>query len=70
MDTTKIMTHALGSILSTYWWLIPVFLILAFLKSPFMKGVLGEFIVNLGLITLQGTSAKLAFILFITGQSS
>lgn len=47
MDTTKIMTHALGSILSTYWWLIPVFLILAFLKSPFMKGVLGEFIVNL-----------------------
>lgn len=29
------------------WWLVPLSLLLAFLKSPFMKGILGEFQVNL-----------------------
>lgn len=47
MDFTQILKQAFFPLLSAYWWLIPVFLILAILITPFMKGVLGEFQVNL-----------------------
>jgi len=36
-----------NQLISTYWWLIPLLFLLALLKTPFMKGVLGEFLVNL-----------------------
>lgn len=47
MDVTQIMIQAFAPLMSAYWWLIPLLFLLAFLKSPFMKGVLGEFQVNL-----------------------
>ncbi len=47
MDGIQLLKQAFGPLLSAYWWLIPVFLFLAFLKSPFMKGVFGELQVNL-----------------------
>lgn len=47
MDLTVIITKAFGTVVSTYWWLIPLFIVLAFLKSPFMKGLLGELMVNI-----------------------
>jgi restriction system protein len=47
MDATQILTQAFGPLISTYWWLLPLIILLAFLKSPFMKGILGEFMVNL-----------------------
>ncbi|WP_027156514.1 nuclease-related domain-containing protein [Methylobacter luteus] len=47
MDATQILTHAFGPLISDYWWLIPLIILLTFLKSPFMKGILGEFMVNL-----------------------
>jgi restriction system protein len=47
MDVTKTLTQAFGPLISTYWWLILLLVLLAFLKTPFMKGILGELIVNL-----------------------
>lgn len=47
MDINSILSQALGPIISAYWWFIPLLMLLSFLKSPFMKGVMGEFIVNL-----------------------
>ena len=32
---------------AAYWWVIPTLLFIGFLKTPFMKGVFGELIVNL-----------------------
>jgi len=34
-------------IISQLWWLLPALIIIAFFKSPFMKGIFGELIVNL-----------------------
>jgi restriction system protein len=47
MDTTQILIKAFSPLVSDYWWLIFLFIFVLFLKSPFMKGVLGEFLVNL-----------------------
>jgi restriction system protein len=47
MDVTQILIQAFVPLISAYWWLILLLVLLAFLKSPFMKGVLGEFLVNL-----------------------
>jgi restriction system protein len=47
MDATQILAQAFGPLISTYWWLILLLFLLAFLKIPFMKGILGEFMVNL-----------------------
>ena len=47
MDINQILTHTFGPLISTYWWLILLLALIAFLKTPFMKGVLGEFLVNL-----------------------
>jgi restriction system protein len=43
MDTTALLL----SIFSAYWWFIPLSILILFLKSPFMKGVFGEWQVNL-----------------------
>lgn len=47
MDITQILIQTFVPLISAYWWLILLLIMLAFLKSPFMKGVLGEFQVNL-----------------------
>jgi restriction system protein len=47
MGATQILIQAFAPLISTYWWLIPLLFLLAFLKSPFMKGILGEIMVNL-----------------------
>ena len=43
MDITSIITQ----FLSIFWFLIPIFVLVAVIKSPWFKGVLGEFIVNI-----------------------
>jgi hypothetical protein len=47
MDINQILIQALGPILANYWWLWLLLAILSFLKTPFMKGVIGEALVNL-----------------------
>lgn len=47
MDVNSILMQAFGPIISAYWWLIPLFMLVSFLKTSFMKGVIGEFQVNL-----------------------
>jgi predicted RNA-binding Zn-ribbon protein involved in translation (DUF1610 family) len=47
MDINQILIQALGPILTNYWWLWLLLAILSFLKTPFMKGVIGEALVNL-----------------------
>lgn len=47
MDLNNIFIQAFAPAISAMWWLVPLSLLLAFLKSPFMKGVFGEFQVNL-----------------------
>lgn len=47
MDINNIFIQAFGPAISAFWWLVPLSLLLAFLKSPFMKGIFGEFQVNL-----------------------
>ncbi len=47
MDITAVLTKTFGTLFSTYWWLIPLFLLITIFKTPFMKGVIGELIVNL-----------------------
>lgn len=47
MQLEEILLKAIWPILSNYWWLFLLLVIVGFLKTPFMKGVLGEFQVNL-----------------------
>ena len=47
MQLDQILLNAIWTILSNYWWIILLLIFLGFLKTPFMKGVLGEFQVNL-----------------------
>lgn len=47
MNINQILIQGLSPVFSAFWWLIPLLLLLAFLKSPFFKGVFGEFQVNL-----------------------
>lgn len=47
MDFNQILIQALGPILTHYWWLWLLLAILSLLKTPLMKGILGEFQVNL-----------------------
>ena len=42
------MLERLLPMLLQFWWLIPLMLIVGFLKSPMGKGMVGEFIVNFG----------------------
>jgi len=41
------ITPIFEQLFSAYWWVIPILLALSFLKTPFMKGVIGEMQVNL-----------------------
>ena len=34
-------------LISSYWWAIPLFVLIAIFKSPWFKGVMGEFMVNM-----------------------
>ena len=43
MNFTQLVFQVIGQV----WWLLPVLIIVGFLKTPFVKGILGEFIVNL-----------------------
>jgi len=47
MDSTAMVNQMFSQITIAYWWVIPLLLFFAFLKTPFMKGVFGELIVNL-----------------------
>ncbi len=47
MDLNNILIQAFAPMVSAYWWMIPLFITLAILKTPFMKGIFGEFQVNL-----------------------
>lgn len=47
MDINSIFIQAFAPAISAMWWLVPLSLLLAFLKSPFVKGMFGEFQVNL-----------------------
>ncbi len=47
MDINHLFLQAFGPAISAVWWFIPILILLAFLKSPYMKGVIGEFQVNL-----------------------
>jgi restriction system protein len=47
MDMYQLVWQATGSLISAYWLPVLLLIVLAFLKTPFMKGVLGEFQVNL-----------------------
>jgi restriction system protein len=47
MPASSIVSQMFSQIISTYYWVIPVLFLSAFLKSSFMKGVLGELQVNL-----------------------
>lgn len=47
MTTSSILTQIFGPLLNAYWWVFPLLFLIAFLKSPFMKGVFGELLVNL-----------------------
>jgi len=42
MDFSPILTQIVG----TLWYLIPIVVLAGILKSPWFKGVVGEFIVN------------------------
>jgi restriction system protein len=46
MDLTKILIQAFAPLLASYWWLFLLLVFFGFLKTPFMKGVMGEFQVN------------------------
>jgi restriction system protein len=47
MNLNEIFLQALSPMLIHYWWLWLVLAILSFLKTPLMKGIMGEFQVNL-----------------------
>lgn len=46
MDMTDLLLQAFGPFMNAYWWMIPLFIALSIVKTPFVKGVLGEFQVN------------------------
>lgn len=47
MSLSQIVTQAFGQVISTYWLLFALLIIIGVLKTPFMKGVIGEALVNL-----------------------
>jgi restriction system protein len=47
MDINQILLQAFAPMIASYWWLIALLIIISFLKTPFMKGVIGEALVNL-----------------------
>ncbi|MDD5493536.1 MAG: NERD domain-containing protein [Dehalococcoidia bacterium] len=47
MDVNQLLIQALSPLLNAYWWVFPLLFLLAFLKTPFIKGIVGELQVNL-----------------------
>ena len=45
MNLNQFAIQAFSQVFSTYWWLWSLLAILSFLKTPFMKGVIGEALV-------------------------
>ena len=46
MDVNHMLIQAFSPLISAYWWLLPIFILVSFFKTPFGKGVIGEFQVN------------------------
>jgi restriction system protein len=46
MSASHIVNQLIMQLLTTFWWVIPLFILGTLLKMPFMKGVFGEFQVN------------------------
>ena len=47
MNVNQLVIQAFGPLISSFWWLIPLLITVTILKMPFIKGVVGEFQVNL-----------------------
>ena len=47
MNVNQLLIQAFGPLISSFWWLIPLLFTIAILKTPFIKGVVGELQVNL-----------------------
>jgi restriction system protein len=47
MTPSTIVTLMFSQVISDYWWMILLLFLIAFLKSPFMKGAFGELLVNM-----------------------
>jgi hypothetical protein len=47
MDINQILLQAFAPMIASYWWLFVLLIVIGFLKTPFMKGVIGEALVNL-----------------------
>jgi restriction system protein len=47
MALTSVVIHAFIQLLGAFWWLIPILIVIGFLKLPSTKGAIGEFQVNL-----------------------
>lgn len=47
MSASLIVNQIITQLLTTFWWVIPLFILGVFLKLPFVKGLFGEFQVNL-----------------------
>lgn len=47
MNPVSMIFQMVSTFIIVFWWVIPIAIMIAFFKSPFMKGVLGEFQVNL-----------------------
>jgi restriction system protein len=52
MDIQQILINAFTPFVKTYWWMIQLLLVLSFLKTSFMKGLLGELFVNIPASTI------------------
>jgi len=48
IDFSAVISSILSSIINV-WYLIPIVLLLMFFKTPFGKGLFGEFLVNLAI---------------------
>jgi hypothetical protein len=47
MDIKQILLQAFAPMIAIYWWLFVLLIVISFLKTPFIKGVIGEALVNL-----------------------
>lgn len=47
MNLTQMVVQAFSQAFAAYWWLLVLLIFISFLKSPLMKGIIGEAIVNL-----------------------
>ncbi len=46
----------ISQLFSTYWWLLPLFIVAALFKSAWFKGFIGEVMVNLSDLLFQSES--------------